>query len=104
MRIHSKIFPAVLALAGLAAPALADSVAVVTGSDGVVGGSTAGKGSTSTSLGTGGSTAGERERSGSSTGTTLGTGGSSARMPQDMDNRDMRGRGHRRHHGNRDRD
>jgi hypothetical protein len=33
MRIRSKIFPAVLALAGLAAPALADSVA---GSDGSV--------------------------------------------------------------------
>jgi hypothetical protein len=36
MRIHSKILPAVLALAGLAAPALADSVAVATGSDGTV--------------------------------------------------------------------
>jgi hypothetical protein len=36
MRIRSKIFPVVLALAGLAAPALADSVAVATGSDGTV--------------------------------------------------------------------
>src|ERR1700720_1282425 len=34
MRFRSKIFPAVLALAGLAAPALADSVAVATGSGG----------------------------------------------------------------------
>jgi hypothetical protein len=36
MRIRSKIFPVVLALAGLATPALADSVAVATGSDGAV--------------------------------------------------------------------
>ena len=36
MRIRSKIFPALLALAGLAAPSLADSVAVATGSDGTV--------------------------------------------------------------------
>ena len=36
MGIRSKIFPVVLALAGLAAPALADSVAVATGSDGTV--------------------------------------------------------------------
>ena len=36
MGIRSKIFPVVLALAGLAAPALADTVAVATGSDGTV--------------------------------------------------------------------
>src|SRR5947208_12581893 len=36
MRIHSGIFPIVLALAGLAAPALADSVAVASGSGGTV--------------------------------------------------------------------
>ena len=36
MRIRSGIFPIVLALAGLAAPALADSVAVASGSGGTV--------------------------------------------------------------------
>jgi hypothetical protein len=36
MRIRSRIFPVVLALTGLAAPALADSIAVATGSDGTV--------------------------------------------------------------------
>lgn len=36
MHIRNQIFPIVLALAGLAAPALADSVAVGTSSDGTV--------------------------------------------------------------------
>src|SRR5438045_2903690 len=66
------------------------------------GGSAAGTGKrmgSSSTLGTGGSTAGERERSGSSS--TLGTAGSSAGNSPGMEHRNMRGRGHHRHHGNR---
>jgi hypothetical protein len=55
----------------------------------------------SSTLGTGGSTAGGR----TGTSSTLGTGGSSAGMErsgsssQDMDRGEMRGRGHHKHHG-----